>query len=167
MLAQNMLIGNRPHWFFPILCLHFAKGRTFFVALGQSTHQLKNKMTNVMFPLTKTDTRHNLIKSIWGARGGANAIIALPVTRKEIRETAKEVVSVTKVDDEIRDEEIIGVSSTIATTAPTVQMESEVQILLDEKEKILLKRDVENYRLAQRMPFAIVVANHWNIVRFA
>lgn len=99
--------------------------------------------------MNKSD-RLTLIRNRYLAIAGCALTQFLPVTRSEIRETAKEtVLPITRGNDEnILDEEIDGVKSSLpfAVSAPT-QCEPEEKILLSRAEKAQLAKDLQEYRL--------------------
>lgn len=74
----------------------------------------------------------------------------IPVSKGEIRETAKETKSLTATNDEIQDEETLGVTPSLSFDRVRVgKGESEENFLLDSGEKAELAREVSRLRFVK------------------
>lgn len=110
--------------------------------------------------LIKSPARVATIREMYYARAGVPVPSLLPVTKREINQTAKEVAAVTNDDNDITDEEIRGVESALKFESVRIANEIESDILLRRSEKAQLMRDVDAYRWAQGR-----ARNNWLVVQ--
>ena len=98
--------------------------------------------------MTKTD-RLSFLKTRHAALFGVAVTGLIAPSKAEIADTARNVVAMTKTDDDTTDEIRTGFAPTIADESAEIRGETESEILLSRAEKRRLRNEVHALRVAQ------------------